>query len=116
MCVARIPDYRIELDELLDRDAMPKKGKLNEAERARQRAPPFKEMAKWRSGIESRIGNLERRGMDRVLSYGADGFERMAMLLVLALNVHRIGLTGLRRLRKERKREEKRKRNGPRSA
>ena len=29
--------------------------------------------------------NLEQRGMDRVLSYGADGFEHMVNLSVLAL-------------------------------
>ena len=69
---------------------MPKKGKTTEAERTRQSAPPFEEMAKWRSGVEARVGNLERRGMDRVPSYGADGFKRMAMLSALALNVRRM--------------------------
>ena len=37
------------------------------------------------SGVEH--GNLEQRGMDRVLSYGPDGYERMVMLSGLSLNV-----------------------------
>ena len=45
--------------------------------------------------------------MDRVLSYGAEGFDRMVNLSVLALNVHRVGLTEFRRLQEERKKEEK---------
>ena len=91
------PENQVELDNMLDFNAMPKKGKPAEAERARRNDPLLKKMANWHSGIESCINNLEQRGMDRVLSYGADGFERMANLSVLALNVHRLGLTELRR-------------------
>ena len=47
------PDNQIEIDILLDRDPMPKKGKLNEAERARRSDPLFNRFANWRSGIES---------------------------------------------------------------
>ena len=62
----------------LERDVLPKKGRLNEAERARETAPEFMKMKKWRTGIESCINNLERRGLNRVYSYGTEGFERMA--------------------------------------
>ena len=110
------PENQVELDKMLDFNAMPKKGKLNEAERARRNDPLFKKMANWHSGIESCINNLEQRGMDRVLSYGADGFERMVNLSVLALNVHRVGLTELRRLQEERKKEEKSRRRRLRAA
>ena len=51
--------------------------------------------------------------MDRVLSYGAEGFDRMVNLSVLALNVHRVRLTEFRRLQKERKKEEKATRTAP---
>ena len=33
------------------------------------------------------MNNLEQRGLDRVLSRGPDGFERMVDLSVLSLNV-----------------------------
>ena len=112
----RSPENQVELDKILDFNAMPKKGKPAEAERARRNDPLFKKMANRRSGIESCINNLEQRGMDRVLSHGADGFERMVNLSVLALNVHRVGLTELRRLQEERKKEEKKRRRGLRAA
>ena len=51
-----------------------------------------------------------------MLSYGAEGFDRMVNLSVLALNVHRVGLTELRRLKEERKKEEKKRRRGLRAA
>ena len=40
-----------------------------------------------------------QRGLDRVLSRVADGFERMVGLGVLAANVHRMGLVLQRRKR-----------------
>ena len=49
------PENQVELDKMLDFNAMPKKGKLNEAERARRSDPLFKKMANWHSGIESCI-------------------------------------------------------------
>ena len=89
---------------------MPKKGKPAEAERERQSDPEFAMMARWHSRIESKLNNLEQRGMDRVLSYGPDGFERMVNLSVLALNVHLLGLKVRERIQEERKQEAKRKR------
>ena len=42
--------------------------------------------------VESAINNLEHRGLERIRSHGADGFERTVALSVLAANLHRIGL------------------------
>ena len=83
------PANQEALAGMLDCIAMPKKGKMNEAERERQSDPEFAMMARWHSRIESHINNLEQRGLDRVLSYGPDGFERMVNLSVLSLNVAR---------------------------
>ena len=49
--------------------------------------------------MESAINNLEQRGLDRVLSRGSGGFERMVGLAVVAANLHRIGLVLQRRER-----------------
>jgi len=90
---------------------------MNEAERERQSDPEFRMMARSHSRIESNINNLEQRGMDRVLSYGPDGFERMVMLSVLSLNVHLLGLRRRERFREEeRKREAGRKRHRTKAA
>ena len=104
------PANRAKLDEMLKHNVLPKKGRLNDAERARETAPEFVKMKNWHSGIESCINNLERRGLDKVYSRGAEGFERTVKLAVLAMNVHRIGLLELRRLREERRRDKERMR------
>ena len=45
------------------------------------------------------VKNLEHRGLERIRSHGADGFERTVALSVLAANLHRIGLLLQRRER-----------------
>ena len=47
--------------------------------------------------MESAINALEHRGLDRVRAHGADGFERVVGLSVLAFNIHRLGLLVRRR-------------------
>ena len=110
------PANQAALDRMVRCNAMQKKGKMNEAERARQSDPEFRMMTRTHSRIESNINNLEQRGMDRVLSYGPDGFERMVNLSVLALNVHLLGLRRRERFREERKREAMRKRRRTKAA
>ena len=65
------------------------------------------------AGVESAINNLEQRGLGRVLARGADGFERMVGLAVLAGNLHRIGLL-LQRAERARLKRERAKRRPPR--
>ncbi len=86
------PSNRVALDALLDHNVLPKKGKLSRADREREAETTFREMRRQHPAVESAINNLEQRGMDRVLSYGADGFARMVALSMVAFNVHRIGL------------------------
>ncbi len=40
---------------------------------------------------EVAANNLERRGLDRVRSHGADGFEHMVALSILTVNLHWLG-------------------------
>ena len=110
------PANQEALDRMLDCNATPKKGKMNEAERERQSDPEFAMMARWHSRVESYINNFEQRGMDRVLSYGPDGFARMVNLSVLALNVHLLGLKVRERIQEERKLEAKRKQGAKKAA
>ncbi len=58
-------------------------------------------MRRQHPAVESAINNLEHRGLDRILSYGADGFERVTALAIVAFNIHRVGLL-LRRLSRRR--------------
>ena len=90
---------RAELEQLLEVSALPKKGRLSQADQAREGAAEFRAARRAHPAVESAINNLEQRGLNRVLSRGADGFERMVGLGVLAANVHRIGLVLQRRER-----------------
>ena len=62
------PSNRIALDELLDHNVLPKKGKLGPADRKRAADPTFREMRRQHPAVESAINHLEPRGRDRVLS------------------------------------------------
>ncbi len=95
------PSNRARLDDLLDCNALPKKGRLTEVERRRQEDGAFVAMRRQHPAVESAINNLEHRGLDRIVSYGSEGFERTTALAVVAFNIHRIGLT-LRRLSRRR--------------
>ncbi len=101
------PSNRKKLDDLLDPDALPKKGRLSAAEREREADPAFAAARRKHSGVESAINSLEHRGLDRVRLRGPDGFERAVGLSVLASNLHRIGqiLRVLRGRERERMRQ-----------
>ena len=94
------PDNRIGLDDLLDLNALPKKGYLSSADQEREEEEAFVAARRTHPAIESAINGLEHRGLDRVRSHGADGFARTVALSVLAANLHRIGSLLQRRERK----------------
>ena len=98
------PSNRRRLDELLDCNALPKKGRPGDADRQRESEEGFMAMRRRHPAVESAINNLEHRGLNRVRTHGADGFARTVALSVLAMNIHRIGLLLIRQRRKRLKR------------
>ena len=98
------PSNRRRLDERLQLNAMPRKGRLSQADRERETAPEFVAARREHAAVESAIHNLEQRGFERVLAHGPEGFARMVALSVLAANVHRIGVMLQRRARERLKR------------
>ena len=96
---------RSELDKILELNALPKKGKLNSADKEREDAREFAEARKQHPAIESAINSLEHKGLSRVRTHGPSGFERTAALSVLAANVHRLGAV-LRKAEQKRKRRQ----------
>ena len=97
---------REQLDEVLELNALPKKGRLTQADKQREGAPAFRAARQAHAAVESAIHNLEQRGLSRVMSRGKDGFERMVGVAVLSTNVHRIGLL-LQRAERERAKRRK---------
>ena len=104
------PSNREQLDELLDLNGLPKKGKLSAAERERESEPAFAAARRKHSGVESAINGLEHRGLDKVRLRGPDGFERAVGLPVLAFNLHRVDQILLERERRRMRRERERMR------
>lgn len=98
---------RQELDELLDLNVMPKKGPRSQKDRQREQAPDFAEARRRHPAVESAINNLNQRGLSLIRTHGEEGFVRTVALVVVAANVHRLGL-----LLKE---KEKRRRRWPRA-
>ena len=70
---------------------MPKKGKLNKAEKQRESAKKFKQLRYAHSAIESNINMLEHHGLNRCPDKGLHGYKRYVGLSVLAYNLHILG-------------------------
>jgi len=80
---------------------MPKRGKKNAAETARERERKFVALRRQHSAVESDINALEHHGLDRCLDVGLDGYLRYVGYGVLAYNLHQIGRELLARQRAE---------------
>ncbi len=70
---------------------MPKKGRLSQEDKARERTKKFKELRNRHSAIESNINCLEHHGLNRCPDKGFDGFNRYVGFGILAYNLHKIG-------------------------
>jgi hypothetical protein len=70
---------------------MPRKGRLGEADRERERTRKFVRLKNRHSAVESNINSLEHHGLNRCPDKGLRGFKRYVGLGVLAYNLHRIG-------------------------
>ena len=101
------PNNRKRLDQMLDVNALPQKGYLSKADQLREQEPGLLAARRQHPAVESAINNLEHRGLERIRSHGADGFERTVALSVLAANLHRIGLLLQRRARERIRRQKK---------
>ena len=84
-------DDREILELFIPNVIMPKKGRLNLEDKARESTKQFKRLRKKHSAIESNINALEHHGLNRCPDKGFHGFKRYAGLGVLAYNCHKIG-------------------------
>jgi hypothetical protein len=70
---------------------MPKRGKKNATETARESAPTFVALRRQHSAVESQINSLEHHGLNRCLDVGLAGYQRYVGFGVLSYNLHVIG-------------------------
>lgn len=78
---------------------MPKRGKRNSQEQARERQRRFVALRRKHNAIESDINALEHHGLDWCPDKGLHGFKRYVGFGVLAYNLHKIGRRLLERRR-----------------
>ncbi len=85
------PANQSALAALIPQVVLPKKGKLSQTQRERERDPEFLHLRRQHSAVESAINALEAHGLDRCLDHGLDGFKRYVALAVVARNIQRLG-------------------------
>jgi transposase, IS5 family len=70
---------------------MPKRGKRNAAEEARESGRNFQRLRRKHHAVESDINALEHHGLNRCPDKGYHGYKRYVGFGVLAYNLHKIG-------------------------
>jgi hypothetical protein len=78
---------------------MPKRGKKNAAETARESGKKFVALRHAHSAVESEIHSLEHHGLNRCLDLGWEGYLRYVGYGVMSYNLHVIGRELLARAR-----------------
>lgn len=86
-----IKNYEAFNDDKVKHLVMPKKGKLNKTEKARESTSEFIKGRKKHSAVESNINELEHSGLHRCRDKGYAGFKRYVGMGVIAHNLKRIG-------------------------
>lgn len=101
------PDNQMKLPGIIDKVALPRKGKLSEKTKAIEHAPDFVQARRKHSAVESAINALENHALDRCPDHGLYGFKRYVALAVLARNIQILGAKIQRKEQQRLQREEK---------
>jgi len=75
----------------IEQPILPKRGRHNREDKAREGSPAFKKLRNAHSAVESNINMLEHHCLDRCMDKGPKGFKRCVGLSVLAYNLHILG-------------------------
>ena len=99
---------REELEQLLDKVVLPRKGKLSGQDKEREHSPEFVQARYKHSAVESAINAVENHGLDRCLDHGLAGFKRYVGLAVVARNIQTLGrIIQQRELKRLQKRQQR---------
>jgi IS5 family transposase len=102
------PGNQTELKQRLENVILPKKGRLSEADKARESAPGFVRLRRQHSAVESAINALGVHGLDKCPDHGIAGFKRYVALAIVARNIQRQGA-----VLREQEQQEAARRRGP---
>ena len=89
------------LELYIEQVIMPKRGRRNGLEEAREGSRTFQGLRHRHHAIESDINCLEHHGLNRCPDKGLRGYQRYVGLGVLAYNLHKIGAELQRQRRQE---------------
>jgi transposase, IS5 family len=78
-------------DASIEQVVLPKRGRYNKEDKARESGTIFKKLRNAHSAVESNINMLEHHGLNRCMDKGLQGFKRCVGLSVLAYNLHILG-------------------------
>ena len=101
------PYNQTKLPGLIEKPALPRKGRLSEKAKVIEHAPDFVQARRKHSAVESAINALENHALDRCPDHGLYGFKRYVSLAVLARNIQILGAKIQRKEQKRLQREEK---------
>jgi transposase-like protein len=82
---------QVELKAHVEQVVLSKKGRLSEADKARESEPEFIRLRHPHSAVASAINALEAHGLDQCPDHALDGFKRYVALAVVARNIQRLG-------------------------
>lgn len=102
------PANKEELQKILDKVFLPKKGRLSIKDKEEEYLEEFVKTKQKHSAVESAINALENHSLDRCPDHGLDGFKSYVGLAVLARNIQIIGnIIQQKELKRQRKRQMK---------
>ena len=78
-------------DAAIEQVILPKRGRHNKEDKAREGSSTFKKLRNAHSAVESNINMLEHHGLNRCMDKGLHGYKRCIGLSVLAYNLHLLG-------------------------
>jgi IS5 family transposase len=93
-------------DAAIEQVILPKRGRHNKEDKARESSATFKKLRNAHSAVESNINMLEHHGLNRCMDKGLRNYKRCVGISVLAYNLHILGnVLKAKELAQEAKRE-----------
>ena len=78
-------------DAAIEQVILPKRGRHNKEDKARESSATFKKLRNAHSAVESNINMLEHHGLNRCMDKGLRNYKRCVGISILAYNLHILG-------------------------
>jgi IS5 family transposase len=78
-------------DAAIEQVILPKRGRHNKEDKARESGATFKKLRNAHSAVESNINMLEHHGLNRCMDKGLRNYKRCVAISILAYNLHILG-------------------------